>query len=844
MRLASRISRDAQLKRTVPRSWTSLLFLSSRPCANGIGRLAVRADHGTRPFSTSWSLPSGADYDLIHSELPHTPRASITTSLASQPTASSSLVQETKHFHKWGPLLMNPTRLAIESDFFRLGSAKTWHRRLLVDKFANQGDIALWTCLLDYQMRINGPSGVARVWKALWGRKTLYDVDSPLAEPFWRVMLEGALMSEDPSVLDSIWVYSEWMYELHRVRWPRLYTTIIKHLLRTHQHQRVLQWQLLLAPNFYPGADEFADIIIEFALDKELNRLGTLHSLYKTSPEKKLYNTLLPYLYDLGESNLARQWRRLFIRHGEVPLAPAPLRPLLRYVKGYHPHDTLEPAELAVLKLAPEPVDEEEPTLSREFVNRVHGQTFGITVKKYNDRLGAKWFASSFMTLDMAMSGVSALGIEKIGPLSFQSIALRAGNSEELLNRVSQLREHAITVVDSNYVQAILYLARHGDNELLDDILRSDLHPDVFDDLNLLTRLIDSAADVSDWRTLRLLLTVRLALFEPSARGLSNSVLRLRFHRGDEGGVVQILEDMKAKNIPLDVEEANHIYDSLIEDYNRANRSLHAQAATFYLAIFRQLKTMDVAVPLTHWRLILLHMARRGRLDDFEKLAVELVDMFVSSLSQRPGFFPLHVQDAPAAMKDALGGVENLLGVYIPQDLLKSHRHHPLRELFNNKVLTDVIENAFIAHPGQGFRAEHDTRSRGSQSPTSQIVKMLQLLRLLYERGMWLHIRKVQFVLTSCLVTIYGPTVPATTPQRMMRASNTLTLGAMKTLVDRAWGRTLLPPLDKLKVIIQERDPGANLENCEWWKLADGGSGRGEDKGGDKTEDDGDLTDR
>ncbi|KAI1193612.1 hypothetical protein F5X97DRAFT_31865 [Nemania serpens] len=838
MRLASRVSRDAQLKWAVPRLRTSLPFLSSRPCANGIGRFAVQADHGIRSFSISWSLGSVADYDLIHSELSHTYRASIKTGTASQPTTNSSLVQETKHFHKWGPLLMNSTRLAIESDFFRLGAAKTWHRRLLVDRLANQGDLALWTCLLDYQMRINGPSGVAHVWKALWGRKTLYDVDSPLAETFWRIMLEGALLSDDPSVLDSIWVYSEWMYDLHRVKWPHLYTTVIRHLLRTHQHQRVLQWQLLLAPNFYPGADEFANIVMEFALDKELNQLGTLPSLYKTSPEKRLYNSLLPYLYNRGESRLARAWRRLFIRHGEVPLASAPLKPLLRYVKGYHPHDILEPKEFAALKRTSESVDDEKPTLSREFVNRVHGQTFGITVKTYNDRLGAKWFASSFITLDLAISGISALGIEKIGPLSFQSIALRASNPEELLNRVSQLREHGISVIDSNYVQAILYLARHDDNELLDDILRSDLHPDVFDDLNLLTRLIDSAADASDWRTLRLLLAVRLVVFEPSTRGLANSVLRLRFQKRDQDGVVQILEDMKARNIPINVEEANHIYVSLVEDYNRGGRSLHAQLATFYLAIFRQLKSMDIPVPLTHWRLIMLRMARRGRLDDLEKLSVELVDMFVSSLSQRPGFFPLHIWDVPAAMKDALGEVENLLGVYIPQDLLKSHRHHPSRELFNNKVLTDVIENAFVAHPGQGFRAEHDTWSRGFESPAARISKMLRLLCILHGRGMWLHIRKVQFVVTSCLVTIYGPTPPVDTPRRLMRSSNTLTLKAMKTLIDKAWGRTLLPPLDKLKVIIQERDPRATLENCEWWKLTDQDN---EDKDEGKSEG-GDLT--
>ncbi|TGJ78876.1 hypothetical protein E0Z10_g9894 [Xylaria hypoxylon] len=771
----------------------------------------------TTPWHTSlfdiFGARSVADYDLIHPELSHLSKASGEASPASQQPTSSSLVQETRAFHKWSALLSNPARLAVETDFFRQGPAKEWCSRLLVDKFDNHGDLALWCCLLDYQMRINGPAGVTHVWKAFWGRKALYDVDSPLAQMFWRVMLEGALMSDDLSVLEGIWVYSEWMYDVHRVKWPQLYTTVIKHLLRTHQHQRVLQWHLLLVPNFYPGLNEFTNIIKEFATDKELYRLDTLPSLYKTSPEKSLYTTLLPYLFGLGESQLAREWRRIFIRHGEVPLAPAPVRPLLRFLSGYHPNDTLTHEELAALTFTHEQVKDDQPDLSREFMNRVYGRTFGITVKNYNDRLGAKWFASSWVSLDVAISTISALGIEEIGPLSLQSIALRAKNSEELLNRTSQLREHGISIVESSYFRIILYLARRNDNELLHDLLESDLHPDVFDDLSLQTQLIDSATEISDWRTLRLLLVTRHVVFERAAQRVANNVLRLRFEKRRQDDVLQILEDMKSRNIPLNFEEANHVYESLIEDYNHSQRSLASEPATFYLSVFRQLKSMDVPVPLSHWKLIMLSMARRGQLEDLERVSVELVDMFLRSPSFRPGFVPIHIWDLPVAMRSPLTGVENLLGVYIPQDLLASHGHHPLRRLFNSKVLTTMIESAFIAHPGQGFHAKHGTQPRQRQSQGSQITNMLQMLCALHKRGMWLRFRKVQFVVTNCLVNIYGPATPTDTPQRLMRASNTLSLNKMKTLIDEAWGARLLPPLDKLANVVRNRPPGATLDS-------------------------------
>ncbi|KAK5627280.1 hypothetical protein RRF57_002995 [Xylaria bambusicola] len=816
MRLATRALRHIRPQRPVPHPRYSLTLPSFQRHADEICYTVVRAGRGTRVFSVSSLRGSVADYDLIHPEILAFSHASVRTNVASQPSqspSSSSLIQETKAFRKWSGLLADPNRLAVETDFFRQGPAKQWRSLLLVDKFENSGDLALWACLLDYQMRINGPSGVTHVWKALWGRKTLFDVDSSLAQMFWRIMLDGALMSDESSMLEGVWIYSEWMYDLHRVKWPHLYTTVMKHLLRTHQHKRVLQWQLRLIPNFYPGLNEFTSLIKEFVLDKELYQMDTLISLYKTSPEKNLYTALLPYLFNLGESQLARKWRRIFVIHGEEPLLPAPVRPFLRFLKGYYPNDKFTCEELAALKFTPAVAKDEQPDLSRELMNRIHGRTFGITVKNYNDRLGAKWFASSWVSLDVAISVVSAIGIEKIGPLSLQSIALRAGNAKGLLNRIAQLREHGISVIESNYFRLVLYLAKQNDNEVLDDLVRSDLHPEVFDDVNLQTRLIDSAAGTSDWQTLRLLLISKLVAFERSARSVANDVLRLRFERRSQDGVLQILEHMKARNIPLNFEEASHIYDSLIEDYNNDQRRLASQPTIFYLSIFRQLKSMDVPVPLSHWKLIMLNMARRGQIEDLARVSVEVVDMFLSSTSFRPGLVPVHIWDLPAAMRDPLRDVENLLGVYIPQDIPTNHSNHPLRELFDSKGLSEMVENAFLAHPGQGFQPISGAESHRRLAQGSRIAKMIQLLRALNDRGMWIRYRKIRFVVTNCFVNIYGPKTPVDTTQRLMRASNTLRLDEMKTLVDHAWGGELLPPLEDLIKIVRKRPLGATLDS-------------------------------
>jgi hypothetical protein len=385
-------------------------------------------------------------------------------------------------------------------------------------------------------------------------------------------------------------------------------------------------------------------------------------------------------------------------------------------------------------------------------------------------------------------------------------------SSDEVLNRISQLQENGISVVDSNYFHIILHLAKQKDEELLHDFLQSDLHPNVFDDLELQTRLIHSATEILDWRTFRLLLVARFVALERSARAAANSILQIRFRNRDQEGVLRLLEDIQTRNIPLNHEQANYMFESLINDYKHGVKGLRPQPALFYLSVFRQLKAMDVPVPLSSWRLLMLNMSRQGRLDDLEKLCVELVDLFLRSPSSRVGFVPVHTEDLPEVVRVPLGGVENLLGVYIPQDLPTHHSSHPLRELFNSKMITEMIENAFIAHPGQGYRAAHGAPPHGRQPQAAQIYVMVRLLRVLHDRGLWFRLRKFEFVLTNCLVTLYGRATLAENSRRMMKASNTLTLKEMKTLIDKAWGGELLPPIAELVAIINQRPVGATLD--------------------------------
>ncbi|KAI0881156.1 uncharacterized protein GGS22DRAFT_173507 [Annulohypoxylon maeteangense] len=816
MRLAGIVLRDVKSKHFALQPRFPLPFQHARRNRRDTWLSAGKVGEDVqRYFSTTLLNDSENPVDVLLSELSdsHRLRQRVQRALA-QPNFDQ-LVQKTGLFRKWAALLTDPVRLAIESDFLRHGPAKTWPKRLLVDTFKHRGDLALWSCLLNYQKRVNGDSGVRHIWKALWGRKTLYDVQSPLAPIFWQTILDAAVRSDDVKFLEYVWIYSEWMYDLHGVRWPQLYSTVLSHFLRTRQHQQALQWQLRLTPNFYPGVDEFARIVKRFADDQELYHPPTLESLYIVNSDHQLYDTLIPYLYNLGASQLAAKWRRICIRHDDIPSAHVPVRPFLRFLQGYFPHESLHPSESVIFNRNIETTeDAEHVELSREFINRVHGGTFGISVKNYNDNLGAKWLASSWISLNIAISTIAALGIEHIGPLSLQSIALREGTSKGVLSRIEQLKEQGITVVDSSYLRLVLYLARMRDDQLLLDLLNCDLHPDVFDDHELQAQLIASTATSGDWQTHRLVLVSRLVAMKEFSREAANALARVYVLRRDRLGLSTLLTNMKSMEIVVNQDVTSLIFDNLVTEAK--STYLSEDSLYFYLPICRQLASMEIPAPVRCWRKILFCLTRQSRLDDLEKVCVELVNLFTSPQTSRPGFTPVHLENIPEPMKKPLSGVKNLLGVYVPVDLPTQAPLHPLHQIFERKLLRTIVRYSFYTFSDQQGESVPDWQIRRCQPGGFNGGRVIRLLRILCDQGLFIQKKRLVTAVKLRLITLYGPGYPAKKSHQLARARNTLTLSQMKSLLDEAWGEEFLPPIEILQAEIETRGRKEMLKNMKY----------------------------
>ncbi|KAK7911433.1 hypothetical protein PG985_013914 [Apiospora marii] len=763
------------------------------------------------------------------------------------PNDISSSLQQSASFGKWQWLSLKPDRLAIESDFSRTGPAKKYSWPLQVDNLENQNDFGLWYCLLDYLQRRHGDEGVYRLWNGMWGRKTLYKTDKASAVVFWQTILETALRYDNEQFLDNIFVYAEWMKKVHNSEWPNLYMGIVSHYLRSHQHNKAIQWHLRLITSFRPPSSEFISLIKQYCTDEVLSESGTLPRLYTTSHERRLYDSVVPYLYAHGCSRLARLWHKTCLRVGDGPTLYAPARPFLRYFAGYFPEnlELWSETELAAMSTLDqhssqqkaddaEDGESEQLEVSREFMNRVHGSTFGFTSKSYNDRLGARWFASSWVSLDTAISVISALGIQKIGPLSLQSIALRDPTPEVVLKRIGHLRDLGILLPDTNYVKSIQYLAKIHDTELLLDLLQCDLHPEVFDDIELHSKLMDSSRASGDIRTYNLLLATRLATFASSSHAFANKMLEISLVIEDHRNIIRVLSDMYYWRISLKPSHVRKLINMMKDNaplhpfdedkqhipHRRSNSLPSPDDARFCQALLWTLRRMDVPIPASVNKQLIISLGRQGKMQLLLPMMRDVINYYTKWRGARPGFIPVSVRDLPQAMTRPLHGVPKLLGVYIPIDTPASRPNHPLTQIFTPWIISSLIRWSFRKIPDGDATAPLLQLQQKRLSRGFEFVRVLSVVRTLKDVGVKIEEENVQKAIILRLAELYGRVEPMKKSTKSVRHRNQLSLAQVKELCDQAWGdeeQPLLPSLEEVQRRIRKLDVYNENRNDELW---------------------------
>lgn len=714
-------------------------------------------------------------------------------------------------YGKWQFLSLDEDTMRRESDI----KASDGANLRLIDQPGNENDIQLWGCLLEFCHRRMGYEGVAMLWQSVLKKKTLHQVDGPLAQAFWGRILSAAVTND--AFLREVVDYAKWLYEEHNVQWPKLYTTVMRYMLPNGGADQVLQWHVTLASLYPVNEVDFAAVIKEHITIPNDKIQKSLRLLYKTGRHHTMYDLMIPYLYSQGHEFLARHWRRIFLLVNDGPKSSA-ARPFIRYLIAYYSGNTkFTNEEMAIANPAPKPsagaTDGFGSGSSKAaitghnlsyLVNRVHGETFGINEKPYNDQLGAKWLASTWVSLDFAISVLYTMGVQEIGPLSLRAIAWRERLAQPLLSRFNQLTQLKIGITESSYARALRHHATVGDDEALKELVRSDIHPDIFDNKEAQHEVLADCLRVGEWTTYRLILKTMMAVSSDYMSIKSNQVLQSCLRQGNATMALRIMRELRAQKIGL-TSAASHAVSSYVAQNLSPHRGTPGgrQQVDLYRSLCHELAYTRFPPAVQSWRALLFRLGREGRLDDLERVSLQVLGMFTSHRKSDRPMWACHKLDVPDILR-----IESPYEEFqeLPRDLGLRRENHPLRLIFDGGMQNAIVRWGFhytrygahgdatataILNDTTAYHQTHD-------APPSHyyFARGIRLLAMLRDQGLFYFERTIRKQVTLRLAELYRgggradyEWVGGNRRKTDRRRRNRLTLAEAKQLCDKAWGR-------------------------------------------------------
>ncbi|PBP24184.1 hypothetical protein BUE80_DR004958 [Diplocarpon rosae] len=696
---------------------------------------------------TTSSLPSECHirFDQSSTANPKAPMTNTTSAVVH----NSTKVREDESRPLWKEEMWTHQELDFQTN---LEVPPVGDRYRLLDSARYRHDLDLWALFLGYRKRIYGNEGVRMFWSAISNRGIRIPTSGPLADRFWPTFVDFGL--ENPDTLNEILTYADTILRIDGAYWTKLYSRIVQKLLTSQRGHLAQHWHSKLIQNYPPGPRNFAEMCRQVAYKSR--DLSTLKAIYRQSPYRNIYAKIIPTLCERGHYKAALKWHNFLLKQGDIPSTAKVAFPLVEYLTTYEPvnaGDVIKDLVAAGVESADEM--SQGAKISREMMNLIHGETLNIPEKQYNDDLGARWFATKWISLDVAIDGVIALGVQEIGPLSLQAIALRESQLENIYPRIEQLKAGGVSVGTSLYSCAIESFSRDGKFDLLEGLLRSDQHPNELENYELQESLLASYARVRDWPQYRRTLEIRLLKSTTPEIDKRNIELRLIAGNGDFSAIRHGVEDMIISGIEFKRKTIAHLIRCTLNPRRPGRRPVQLRHgrdrtrdqgtdATDLDAILAMLKSIvrsDSFVDPKQWHEIIRRLGMMGHLRTLGNLCLWLASIY-----------------GPA---NTVSGFPNAENYRVPASVPTSNPSHPLHILFSPKLQRAIIEWGFITNSRHQSPSPRSVRLRAlpRARARSKMTFGIFLLKRLNELGVHIDTKAVRRAIFDRLVTYYGPGV-------------------------------------------------------------------------------------
>jgi hypothetical protein len=592
----------------------------------------------------------------------------------------------------------------------------------LVSRKPYSQNLGLWCVLLDFQVLHFGEQGVRKLWHIMKDSGGRVDdfFQGPVSDHLWARLISTGIKNHT-------FLRQLCRHELKLgAKRPSLCVDIVGSLLAHNQPAAAYIFAQELQVSHPVTSDDVYDLFMQACNSSNRTALDNFLAVCKTFQKVRIYSRAIPYL--CSQERFMDAWRmhKLLLSLGDLPSDFESVEPLITYIASTNSKFEEFLQDLKEHSVAYEAqarrIHEHEKGLQYGIasgtLNIVSSRTMGVQPSRLSDHFVARAFATKTFSFDLVLHGLRLLGLREIGPLALQQISLNAGIPSELCRRIELLKELGIDHGSSMYARVVTKLAAQGKATLLSDVLASDQHPEVFEDLDLQENLLAKYYRDSDWRQVDRTLAIlrvanrefvrheRLSMEDTSLNMLLRSVLRA----GYWSDIAKIIAQIKHRSGRLTVSTLRCMHDTILSKRQPGERpkvGKYFDDVGFLLSLYQCAAAVGIQIPPTFWREPVRRLGMSRRWNDLERMLFWLAATYSS---RSAGF----------------------------KRFVVSKEEHSISRIFSPSLQSAVVAWAFLYPKPRHTLSEGpfklDFEDRQSDGTTIEIDRGVRVLRMLQNR--------------------------------------------------------------------------------------------------------------
>jgi hypothetical protein len=600
-------------------------------------------------------------------------------------------------------------------------------RTRLINRKPYAQDLGLWCVLLDFQRLRFGWQGVRKIWHFMKYRAGTLDefFQGPSSDYLWSTLISAGLKHHG-------FLMELCKYEIKMgAKRPSLYVDVVGNLLANNSYSAAHRFSHMLQPSHPVTSDDAYELFMQACDSIDEYALENFCNVYRTIEKIRIYSRAVSYL--CSQERFLDAWimHKFLLSRGDLPSDFESIKPMISYIASKENRFEEFLQDLKNYHIAYEAqarqVQEHEKSIQYGIasgsLNIVSSRTLGVQPSRLSDKFVARAFATRAFSFDFILQGLRLLGLREIGPLAFREVSVSAATPAEVCRRLDLLKELGVDSGSSMYARVVTSMATQGRATLLSDVLASDQHPDVFEDLDLQEELLAQYYRDSDWRQVDRTLAIlrvanqeflhnaRLSAEETSFNVLLRSALRAR----DWSGATKIMAKVKRQGCRLTTRTLRCMHDTILPRREPAQRLKYQECfddVGFLLSLWQSAATAGTQIPPAFWSEPVRRLGMLRRWNDLERLLFWLAKIYSSKAG---------ASDGPASMSK------------------RSNVHseqHSLRRIFSPSLQRAVVAWAFLSPkrrrklPEAPLRLDIEERpSDGTYVDCTRGVKVLRMLQ-------------------------------------------------------------------------------------------------------------------